>query len=365
MKFSESLTTSFPTWKDESREILSGRLTLFFGSLILIIISVCFFQLKFQINSFWIFKYGIKKIQINIPYFLLIVLFILLIYAHLEALILLQIRRYTIPVNRLSNNSYIRIAHISDTHVHYPYPQITPKKLLKIVQMINKERVDCVLFTGDLISDHSPYVLSKDIPSIASALKELEAPVFVCFGNHDVDCQQSLIQALSEIKTVPVKVLDQQTVDFMVDHSRTQSSSTPFKIYISGIKPSLNLDETAGFINEIRANFRGDPNDCHILMAHMPDAADSASSSGLFDIQFSGHSHGGQCVLPLNSGTLYLPPGSKRYHGIVEANYRVGDMILTVSRGVGVTPLPFPLMRFLCPPEISIVTLIPSDNSIV
>lgn len=387
-QFSSDSIFAFPTWKDERREIARGRITLFLFGFLFVLIIFCFFQVRIDFSSFWIFRLR-NHAQLNLPYAFLVAFLIFLIFVHLEPFLFLKIRRYKIPAKRLQNIPSIRIAHISDTHVHYPYPQVTFKKMKQIVDIINKENVDFVVFTGDLISDDSKYAYSKDIACIASALNFLKAPLFVCLGNHDVACRTSIINSLKQITSIPVKVLEQETVEFTIrsneilpknnqfkitenrnynnnsndyiynsDKNKNTSMPNDKKIYISGIRPSLILSQTEDFIDQIKSQFKGDPNLCHILLAHMPDAADAASASGLFDVQFSGHSHGGQCVLPFNAGTPILPPGSLKYHGCVEPNYRVGEMILTVSRGVGVTPLPYPLIRFLCPPEISIVTLV-------
>lgn len=393
-QFGSDTIFSFPTWKDERNEITRGRITLFLFGFIFILIVFCFFQVRIDFSSFWIFRLR-NHAQLNLPIAVIMAFPIFLIYVHLEPFIFLKVRRYTIPTKRLQNIPSVRIAHISDTHVHYPYPQVTFKKMKQIVDIINKEKVDFVVFTGDLISDNSKYAYSKDITCITSALSLLKVPLFVCLGNHDVSCRASIINSLEQITTIPVKVLEQETVEFILpthsiksdistsknsqiktnpnnnyyiskedqdpnnlDTKYRSSPSNEKKIYISGLKPSLVLSQTNDYIGQIKSQFSGDPNLCHILLAHMPDAADAASASGLFDVQFSGHSHGGQCVLPFNAGTPILPPGSLKYHGCVEPNYRVGEMILTVSRGVGVTPLPYPLIRFLCPPEISIVTLV-------
>jgi predicted MPP superfamily phosphohydrolase len=216
--------------------------------------------------------------------------------------------------------------------------------MIDIVNKINNESPDLVLLTGDLMSDDSKHA-NKDINVIINALQRIHAPLFVCFGNHDVACHIALIQALDRIG---VTSLEQQTVEFKIQNS---------SIYLSGLKPSLILSETIQYMTELKEAFKGDCEVCHFLLAHMPDAADSAASTGLFDIQFSGHSHGGQCLLPMNAGTPFLPPGSKKYHGCITNNYRVGEMILHISRGIGVTPLWYPLIRFLCPPEISIIDL--------
>ena len=203
------------------------------------------------------------------------------------------------------------------------------------------------MITGDLISDDHRFS-KHDILTIKNAFKKLNSHLFVCLGNHDVQCKDKLINELGEIGA---KVLVQETVEFLVKGK---------KIYISGLKPSLSLKETEENLNELKEMFTGDKNVPHILLAHMPDAADAASKLRMFDLQLSGHSHGGQCVLPFKAGTPFLPPGSIKYHGCAISNYLVGNMILHVSRGVGETPLPYPLIRFLCPPEISILTLIPN-----
>ena len=264
----------------------------------------------------------------------------------------MHIEPFTLNLKRFSFHSKrstfppLKIVHITETHVHYPYPQVTYSRLKSIVKLINSENPDLVVFTGDLISDKSKHS-TKDIYSIANSLKYLNSPLFVCYGNHDVSCQSELTSALANIGAT---VLVQETVEFPIKGT---------KIYISGLKPSLDLRETNSFVSELKASFKGDPSAPHILLAHMPDAADAASDSQMFDLQLSGHSHGGQCVLPLNAGAPFLPPGSLKYHACVTSNYLVGDMILHVSRGVGETPLPYPLIRFLCKPEISVLELMP------
>ena len=216
------------------------------------------------------------------------------------------------------------------------------------MRKINKEKPDILVYTGDLMSDHSKYS-DKDIEAICEALKLVEVPVYVCFGNHDIACHNELNARLKEIG---IHTLEQETETLNL-HGKT--------IYISGLKPSLVLHTTEQYVNQLAHNFTGDNNSLHILLAHMPDSADFAAATGIFDIQFSGHSHGGQCVLPFHGGTPLLPPGCVKYHACVVSNYIVGNMILHVSRGVGVTPLPFPPIRFLCKPEISIITIVPGQ----
>ena len=89
-----------------------------------------------------------------------------------------------------------------------------------------------------------------------------------------------------------------------------------------------------------------------ILLAHEPDFANRAAQDGRVMLQLSGHTHGGQVRLPL-LGPVTLPEHGRSYH---TGLYRIRQMWLYTTRGIGVNGLPF---RFLCPPEITHLTLVP------
>ena len=87
-----------------------------------------------------------------------------------------------------------------------------------------------------------------------------------------------------------------------------------------------------------------------ILLAHEPDYADISAATERFALQLSGHSHGGQIVLP-KIGALLRGPGFFKYpNGL----YQVGEMIQYTNRGVGTHVF---RVRFNCPPEITVITL--------
>jgi len=87
-----------------------------------------------------------------------------------------------------------------------------------------------------------------------------------------------------------------------------------------------------------------------ILLAHEPDFADKAAPTGRFDLQISGHSHGGQIHLPL-IGSPFLPRYARKYpRGL----YQVGKMILYTNRGLGAAEFN---IRWNCRPEITVFTL--------
>ena len=88
-----------------------------------------------------------------------------------------------------------------------------------------------------------------------------------------------------------------------------------------------------------------------ILLAHEPDFAKESSQTGLFDLQISGHSHGGQLIIPKIETTPFRGPNSTKYPvGL----YKIGDMIQYTSKGLGTNSF---RIRINCKPEITIITL--------
>ena len=93
-----------------------------------------------------------------------------------------------------------------------------------------------------------------------------------------------------------------------------------------------------------------------ILLAHEPDFADVSATTGRFSLQISGHSHGGQFIIP-GIGTLVKAPHAKKYP---LGRYQVGDMVHYTSRGLGTNVF---WIRVNCPPEITIFTLACADGA--
>jgi len=87
-----------------------------------------------------------------------------------------------------------------------------------------------------------------------------------------------------------------------------------------------------------------------ILLAHEPDFADVSATTGRFSLQISGHSHGGQLIMP-GIGTLVRAPHARKYP---LGRYQIGDMVQYTSRGIGTNVF---WLRVNCPPEITIFTL--------
>jgi predicted MPP superfamily phosphohydrolase len=88
-----------------------------------------------------------------------------------------------------------------------------------------------------------------------------------------------------------------------------------------------------------------------LAMVHEPDYFDVMAAQRNILLQVSGHTHGGQCRVPLAG---YAPITVKYGRNYNYGEYTRGDSKLFVTRGVGTTG---PRVRFACPPELAVLTL--------
>jgi predicted MPP superfamily phosphohydrolase len=116
-------------------------------------------------------------------------------------------------------------------------------------------------------------------------------------------------------------------------------------LHIAGVDDVLeNLADLKGVLRQLPEEGEA------ILLAHEPDFADISARSGRFSLQISGHTHGGQVVLPF-IGPPILPPRGRKYPS---GRYQINGMVQYTNRGVGTTTIE---IRWNCPPEITVFNL--------
>jgi uncharacterized protein len=227
-----------------------------------------------------------------------------------------------------------KIIQFSDTHLGFQY---NLNQFKKLVDIINAEQPDMILFTGDLMDEPNMY---KEINNLTGIIKNLHAPLgkYCIYGNHDhggygTEIYRNIMEAAGF--TV---LLNNASFTKLADGSR---------IFIAGI------DDVMLGKPDLSAALKNVPeNQFCILLAHEPDFAQTALQYPIH-WQLSGHSHGGQVKLPF-MGALILPPFAEIYQ---EGLYTIGgdnELILYVNRGIGTTGLPF---RFFSKPELTVFTL--------
>ena len=225
-----------------------------------------------------------------------------------------------------------RIAQISDLHADN---WMTPGRVSRLVDLINAEEPDLVLITGDFAT-YSPLSSKiRHVPDLVAPLKRLHAPdgSFAVLGNHDHKTDARTVRCVLAASGV------NELHNAVLTLRRGGES-----LYLCGVD---DLKEGAPRLD--LALERLSEEGAAVLLAHEPDFADESVAPGRFDLQLSGHSHGGQVGVPLLRYP-FLPKLSRKYPSGL---YRVGDMFLYTNRGLGAHPR----FRFNCRPEITVFTL--------
>jgi predicted MPP superfamily phosphohydrolase len=223
------------------------------------------------------------------------------------------------------------IAQISDIHVG---PTIKHAYLNAIVNRVNGLRADAIAITGDLV-DGSVQRLSQHTAPLAR-LSARDGTFFVT-GNHEY--YSGAEEWIAEIRRLGLTVLMNEHV------VRERDGAT---VMIAGV-----ADYTAHHFHPLHrsdphAAAAGAPDGIHvrILLAHQPRSASAAADAG-FDLQLSGHTHGGQ-FFPWN---LFVPLQQPYVAGL----NRLRELWVYTSRGTGYWGPP---KRFGAPSEITLVRLV-------
>jgi uncharacterized protein len=224
-----------------------------------------------------------------------------------------------------------RIVQISDIHVG---PTIRARYVEGIVEAVNRLQPDLVAITGDLV-DGSVAELAAQVAPLRR-LASRYGSYFVT-GNHEY--YSGVWPWLVELERLGIKVLHNEHV--VIERGGAQ-------LVLAGV-----TDYSAGHFDE---SHRSDPQAAlagappatvaKVLLAHQPRSAAAAAQAG-FDLQLSGHTHGGQ-FLPWNFFVRFQQPFTAGLH-------RLGRMWVYVSRGTGYWGPP---KRFGAPSEITEIRLI-------
>jgi predicted MPP superfamily phosphohydrolase len=226
------------------------------------------------------------------------------------------------------------IVQISDVHVG---PTIRQPYVKGIVDAVNRLDADVVAITGDLV-DGSVAELRDHVAPL-SALASRHGSFFVT-GNHEY--YAGVLPWMAELQRLGIKVLHNEHVILERDGE---------KLVLAGVP-----DFGGGHFHETHrsdphAALAGAPADARakVLLAHQPRTAAAAARAG-FDLQLSGHTHGGQ-FLPWNFFVRFQQPFTAGLH-------RLDELLVYVSRGTGYWGPP---KRFGAPSEITKLRLIPAS----
>lgn len=231
----------------------------------------------------------------------------------------------------------IRIAIVSDLHgAEYGAHQS------EIVAALEQQNPQVVLLLGDIFDQ-------RGISEHSTELVRVLAEQFECYfipGNHEYKSGElGEIQSILQRANVPI--LAGKSITVAVNSTRVQIFGVDDG---KGGKPK-QLKQIAD------AAVQRSDDIYSILAIHVPNGVESYLHYG-FDLMLSGHTHGGQVIIPGVLNGLYAPGQGMfpRYGG---GRYSFGDQTMIISRGLSQKPLWLP--RLGNPPELTFVTLKPAE----
>lgn len=266
----------------------------------------------------------------------------------------LRVEHLTIPIANLpSKLSGTKIVQLTD--FHYDGVRLSEGLLFEAIAAANEAEPDLIVLTGDFIT----YEIAP-IYDLVQRLKHLQSRVgiYAVLGNHDHYAPGAKKEVAKALNSAGMRVLYNEAV------------------YPLG--PELAL---VGFADFWSGDFQPEPVFAsldrtvpRIVLSHNPDTAQILQKWRI-DLQLSGHTHGGQIVLP-GIGPLYawvrkigyaIPPAIRSWIPYMSACdrvvvhwewasglHKVGSNLLYVNRGLGT----YSPGRLFCPPEVTVITLV-------
>lgn len=266
-----------------------------------------------------------------------------------------RLRRYDVPVLAPGQRP-IKVLHISDTH-------LTPgrRRLISWVAALDALEPDLVVNTGDSISH--PDAIG---PFLSLLGPLLDRPGVFVYGSNDM---------YSPVPKNPARYLWRTS---RTDYNRRTVPDLPYKELGAALTAAgwLDLNNHVGSLkvgdtevefggiadshigqdryDQIAGPVSGGALSIGVLHSPEPRNLDRFASDG-YQLLLAGHTHGGQLCVPFY-GALVTNCGIEKAR--VKGLHRHEGAWLHVSAGLGTSP--YAPVRFCCPPEASLLTLVPA-----
>ena len=222
----------------------------------------------------------------------------------------------------------IRIVQISDVHVGV---LVREKRLAAILRKVKEAQPDLLVSTGDLVDGQ--------LNSMAEAIVQFR-DIRPRFGKFAVTGNHEFYAGIDD------------AIDFITRSGfillRGEVATVAGVIDLAGVDdPTIRRLGLHGGLSDREVLSLGGGDRFTILLKHQPLVENDAP--GAFDLQLSGHTHRGQ-IFPFSLIT-------SRFFPLHSGNFPLANgALLHVSRGTGTWGPP---VRFLSPPEITVIDLIP------
>ncbi len=239
-------------------------------------------------------------------------------------------------------NKSVKIVQLSDIH---------SKPSKSILKKVTEIKPDVIMYTGDFINEKARR--KEEMIKYATKLCEI-CPVYYITGNHErrLDEFEELMKRLSDAgfnvllnelvtadingNKISILGLDENQADHK-DYKARKNGTFVYK----DMSPYLKLlDKAEGY---------------KIVLSHFPENFEQVKENNYsqydFDLQLSGHAHGGQFILPF-IGPVFSP-GQGLFPKYARGTFGTRPKLI-ISRGIGNSEFP---LRLFNHPEINIITL--------
>ena len=242
----------------------------------------------------------------------------------------LTVTHLSIPSAKLTPGSKpIRIVHVSDTHC-----DATARLEDRVAEEAGAQKPDLILFTGDAVN--SPDGV-ENFRRCMTALAKV-APTYAVRGNWDYDPWDEGIY-----KGTGVRELYGASINLLI---------AGHPVWLAGCDPGVDSQR-----GRLLGNTPHRP--LTIFLEHYPDDIYEVAKGGI-DLYLAGHTHGGQVCLPFYGAMVTLSSYGKRFE---YGRSVVDSTTLFVTRGIGMEGHITPRVRFLAPPELVVIEIVPAGDA--
>lgn len=271
-----------------------------------------------------------------------------------------QVRRFTVPILP-ADSAPVKVLHLSDAHL---LPRQGRKR--DFMRGLAGLEPDLVVDTGDNIAS------AEAVKPLLESLGRLrDVPGVFVFGSNDVEAPRFKLpvryllrstnkragtasplptaELRAELEGIGWRFLEQRTAEMTLRGTRFRFRGTSDAHH--------GLDDYA----QVDGQASGDAVEVGVTHAPYLRVLDAMVADGL-DLVLAGHTHGGQVCVP-GHGALTtnsdLPPEHAR--GLFTHASDGRQAPVHVSAGFGMSP--FAPYRFACPPEVTLLTLVPRTDA--
>jgi predicted MPP superfamily phosphohydrolase len=253
----------------------------------------------------------------------------------------LVVREVAVRTTKVSRP--IRIVHVSDIQTG-----AVGEHERRCVERIIAAKPDLLLFTGDLIQPVAPATYESELDKIMPLLEKIEAPLgkFAVIG--DVDA----------IPTWAALDGGEGGLTLLVGESAViEAEGAKIRLFGMELMQSAGREVMLPLAHWLQTV---EPEDFSIVMGHRPDFILQTSELPI-DLSLAGHTHGGQVRIPFVGPIVTLSHVPRDW---ARGFRQVGKTRLNVSAGLGCERhTTLPKLRFFCPPEFTIIDLLPATEA--